>query len=93
LVRPVARGETINAQYQRFMPGAAVTALSMDVAEVDDIFAVVVRDDFDFFNVVDRTAGDDGVLGAYALHFFGENFPFRQPRWLTKGAGIYYSGA
>jgi hypothetical protein len=41
----------------------------MDVAEVDDIFAVVVRDDFAFFNVVDKTAGDDGVLGAYALHF------------------------
>jgi hypothetical protein len=73
------------------MPEAPVTALSMDVAEVEDIFAVVVRDDFGFFGVADRTEGDDVVLGAYALHFFSENFPFRQPRWLTKGAAIYYS--
>jgi hypothetical protein len=57
----------------------------------DDIFAVVVRDNFHFFNVTDATAGDDSVLGAYAYHFFSENFPFRQPRWLTKGAAIYYS--
>jgi hypothetical protein len=91
LVRSVPRGETVNDQYRRFLSAAPATSLSMDVAEVDDIFAVVVRDDFAFFNVVDKTAGDDGVLGAYALHFFSENFPFRQPRWLTKGAAIYYS--
>jgi hypothetical protein len=91
LVRPVERGEAVNPAYQRFMPTAPATALFMDVAEPDDIFAVVVRDNFRFFGVVDKTEGDDGVLGAYALHFFSENFPFRQPRWLTKGAAIYYS--
>lgn len=91
LVRPVDRGETDNTVYQRFLPKAPATALFMDVAEPDDIFAVVVRDNFRFFGVVDKTEGDDGVLGAYALHFFSENFPFRQPRWLTKGAAIYYS--
>ena len=90
LVRSVDRDETVNNAYRRFMPNAAVTTLSTDVAEPDDIFAVVVRDDFKFFNVVDRTQGDDSVLDAYALHFFSENFPFRQPRWLTKGAAIYY---
>jgi hypothetical protein len=91
MVRSVDRDATVNEAYQRFMPDAPVTALSMDVAEVDDIFAVVVRDDFRFFSVEDKTAGDDGVLAAYAYHFFSENFPFRQPRWLTKGAAIYYS--
>ncbi|MBO9546917.1 MAG: hypothetical protein J7528_20645 [Caulobacter sp.] len=91
LVRAAEVGANMNTQYRRFMPSAAVTALSLDVAEVEDIFAVVVRDDFAFFGVVDWTAGDDVVLGAYAFHFFSENFPFRQPRWLTKGAAIYYS--
>ena len=91
MVRPVDRDATVNEAYRRFMPGAPVTALSMDVAEVEDIFAVVVRDDFRFFAVEDKTAGDDGVLAAYAYHFFSENFPFRRPRWLTKGAAIYYS--
>jgi tetratricopeptide (TPR) repeat protein len=91
LVRSPEIGASLNVQYRRFMPGAAVTALSLDAAEVEDIFAVVVRDNFAFFGVVDHTAGDDVVLGAYALHFFSENFPFRQPRWLTKGAAIYYS--
>jgi hypothetical protein len=91
LVRSAEVGANMNVQYRRFMPGAAVTALSLDVAEVEDIFAVVVRDDFAFFGVVDHTAGDDVVLGAYGFHFFSENFPFRQPRWLTKGAAIYYS--
>ena len=91
LVRSAEIGANMNVQYRRFMPGAAVTALSLDVAEVEDIFAVVVRDDFAFFGVVDHTAGDDVVLGAYGFHFFSENFPFRQPRWLTKGAAIYYS--
>jgi hypothetical protein len=91
MVRSVDPGATTNAAYRRFMPDAPVTALSMDVAEVDDIFAVVVRDDFRFFAIQDKTAGDDGVLAAYAYHFFSENFPFRQPRWLTKGAAIYYS--
>lgn len=91
LVRAPERGAEANPDYRRFMPEAPVTALSMDVAEVEDIFAVVVRDDFGFFGVADKTEGDDVVLGAYALHFFSENFPFRQPRWLTKGAAIYYS--
>lgn len=91
LVRPVSPGATENLTYRRFLPGAAVTALSMNVAEPDDIFAVVVRDNFQFFGAIDRTAGDDSVLGAYALHFFNENFPFRYPRWLIKGAAIYYS--
>lgn len=91
MVRPVDRTATANEAYQRFMPRAPVTSVSMYVAEPDDIFAVVVRDDFNFFNVVDRTQGDDCVLGAYALHFFSENFPFRQPRWLMKGAALYYS--
>jgi hypothetical protein len=91
LVRPVGDTGNVISQYQRFMPRAPVTSISMYVAEPDDIFAVVVRDDFAFFNVIDRTQGDDCVLGAYALHFFSENFPFRQPRWLMKGAAIYYS--
>ncbi len=91
LVRPVERGVSENREYRRFMPDAPVTALSMDVAQVDDIFAVVVRNDFRFFDVVDRTEGDDGVLGAYALHFFSETFPFREPRWMIKGAALYYS--
>ena len=91
LVRSVAKDATVNPDYRRFLPGVAVTTVSTDVAEPDDIFAVVVRDCFPFFGVTDKTAGDDGVLGAYALHFFSENFPFRQPRWLTKGAAIYYS--
>jgi len=91
LVRSVEAGATENPSYRRFLPGATVTSLFMDVAEPDDIFAVVVRENFRFFNVIDRTQGDDGVLGAYALHFFSENFPFRQPRWLSKGAAIYFS--
>lgn len=91
LVRPVDRDATENPSYRRFLPRAPISSLSMNVAEPDDIFAVVVRDNFQFFNAVDRTAGDDSVLGAYALHFFSENFPFRQPRWLIKGAAIYYS--
>lgn len=91
LVRSVDPGATENPSYRRFLPGATVTSLFMDVAEPDDIFAVVVRENFRFFNVIDRTEGDDGVLGAYALHFFSENFPFRQPRWLSKGAAIYFS--
>jgi hypothetical protein len=91
LVRSVDSGATENPSYRRFLPGATVTSLFMDVAEPDDIFAVVVRENFRFFNVIDRTEGDDGVLGAYALHFFSENFPFRQPRWLSKGAAIYFS--
>jgi tetratricopeptide (TPR) repeat protein len=91
LVRPVDPGATENLSYRRFLPGAAVSALSMNVAEPDDIFAVVIRDNFRFFNATDKTAGDDGVLSAYALHFFSETFPFRQPRWLVKGAAIYYS--
>lgn len=91
LVRPVEPGATENPIYRRFMPEAPVTSLSMNVAEPDDIFAVVIRDNFRFFNAVDHTAGDDSVLGAYALHFFSETFPFRQPRWLIKGAAIYYS--
>lgn len=91
LVRPVGRGASINETYQRFLPGATTSSLSMDVATTDDIFAVVVRDNFHFFGVADTTAGDDSVLCAYAYHFFSENFPFRQPRWLTKGAAIYYS--
>lgn len=91
LVRPVSRGANVNETYQRFLPGAETSSLSMDVATTDDIFAVVVRDNFRFFGVVDATAGDDSVLCAYAYHFFSENFPFRQPRWLTKGAAIYYS--
>ncbi len=85
------RNDIINPDYRRFIPDAMITAVSVDVAEPDDIFAVVVRDSFHFHKVVDQTLGDDGVLGAYALHFFSENFPFRQPRWLTKGAGVYYS--
>lgn len=93
LVRAPEIDAMANPAYRRFLPDAPITSLSMDVAEVDDIFAVVVRDDFTFFGVVDKTAGDDVVLGAYALHFFSENFPFRQPRWLTKGAAIYYSSA
>ena len=91
LVRPVERGAEVNETYQRFLPGATTGSLSMDVATTDDIFAVVVRDNFSFFGVTDPTAGDDSVLCAYAFHFFSENFPFRQPRWLTKGAAIYYS--
>lgn len=91
LVEAPGRDDKFNVDYQRFMPGAPITALSVDVAEPEDIFAVVVRDSFHFHRVVDETAGDDGVLGAYALHFFSENFPFRQPRWLIKGAAIYYS--
>jgi hypothetical protein len=91
LVRPVRRGADVNETYQRFLPGAATSSLSMDVATTEDIFAVVVRDNFHFFGVIDATAGDDSVLCAYAYHFFSENFPFRQPRWLTKGAAIYYS--
>jgi hypothetical protein len=91
LVRPVARGSEVNEVYQRFLPGATTGSLSMDVATTDDIFAVVVRDNFHFFGVTDATAGDDSVLCAYAYHFFSENFAFRQPRWLTKGAAIYYS--
>lgn len=93
LVRPVDKGATENPSYRRFLPRAPVSSLSMNVAEPDDIFAVVVRDNFQFFDAVDRTAGDDSVLGAYALHFFSENFPFRQPRWLIKGAAIYYSAS
>lgn len=91
LVRSVDPTETANPTYRRFLPGAPASSLSMNVAEPDDIFAVVVRDNFRFFNAVDLTAGDDSVLGAYALHFFSEAFPFRQPRWLIKGAAIYYS--
>jgi hypothetical protein len=91
LVRPVKRGMEVNETYQRFLPGATTSSLSMDVATTDDIFAVVVRDNFHFFGVTDATAGDDSVLCAYAYHFFVENFAFRQPRWLTKGAAIYYS--
>jgi tetratricopeptide (TPR) repeat protein len=91
LVRPAGPGDVENAAYRRFIPGAPATSLFTDVAEPDDIFAVVVRNNFRYFDVVDRTEGDDGVLGAYALHFFSENFPFRQPRWLIKGAAIYYS--
>lgn len=91
LVRPVDPTATENPTYRRFLPGAPVSSLSMNVAEPDDMFAVVVRDNFRFFNAVDVTAGDDSVLGAYALHFFSETFPFRQPRWLIKGAAIYYS--
>jgi len=91
LVRAPKRDDKVNADYQRFLPGAVVGALSVYVAEPEDIFAVVVRDSFAFHKVEDATAGDDGVLGAYALHFFSENFPFRQPRWLTKGAALYYS--
>lgn len=91
LVRSVDPTATENPTYRRFLPGAPVSSLSMNVAEPDDIFAVVVRDNFRFFNAVDLTAGDDSVLGAYALHFFSETFPFRQPRWLIKGAAIYYS--
>jgi tetratricopeptide (TPR) repeat protein len=91
LVKSVDPTETANPTYRRFLPGAPVSSLSMNVAEPDDIFAVVVRDNFRFFNAVDLTAGDDSVLGAYALHFFSEAFPFRQPRWLIKGAAIYYS--
>jgi tetratricopeptide (TPR) repeat protein len=91
LVRPVERGSEVNETYQRFLPGATTGSLSMDVATTDDIFAVVVRDNFRFFGVTDATAGDDSVLCAYAYHFFSENFAFRQPRWLTKGAAIYYS--
>lgn len=91
LVRSVEPGETDNRSYRRFLPDAPVSSLSMSVAEPDDIFAVVVRDNFRFFGVVDWTAGDDSILGAYALHFFSENFPFRQPQWLIKGAAIYYS--
>jgi tetratricopeptide (TPR) repeat protein len=91
LVRPVRRGADVNETYQRFLPGATTSSLSMDVATTDDIFAVVVRDNFHFFGVTDATAGDDSVLCAYAYHFFSENFAFRQPRWLTKGAAIYYS--
>lgn len=91
LVRPVQRGSEVNETYQRFLPGARTSSLSMDVATTDDIFAVVVRDNFHFFGVTDATAGDDSVLCAYAYHFFSENFAFRQPRWLTKGAAIYYS--
>lgn len=91
LVRPVEPGETENWSYRRFLPGAPISSLSMNVAEPDDIFAVVVRDNFRFFGAVDQTAGDDSILGAYALHFFSETFPFRQPRWLIKGAAIYYS--
>lgn len=91
LVKAQERGDKVNLDYWRFLPGAAPSALSVDVAEPDDIFAVVVRDSFFPHQVIDRTNGDDGVLGAYALHFFSENFPFRQPRWLIKGAAIYYS--
>lgn len=91
LVKASERGAKINPDYRRFIPDAMVTALSVDVAEPDDIFAVVVRDSFNFHDVVDQTVGDDAVLGAYALHFFSETFPFRQPRWMIKGAGIYYS--
>lgn len=91
LVKAPKRNDIINPDYRRFIPDAMITAVSVDVAEPDDIFAVVVRDSFHFHRVVDQTLGDDGVLGAYALHFFSENFPFRQPRWLTKGAGVYYS--
>jgi len=91
LIRPVGRGAAVNETYQRFLPGATTGSLSMDVATTDDIFAVVVRDNFRFFGVTDRTAGDDSVLCAYAFHFFSENFAFRQPRWLSKGAAIYYS--
>jgi len=93
LVRSVDPTETENPTYRRFLPGAPVSSLSMNVAEPDDIFAVVVRDNFRYFKAIDRTAGDDSVLGAYALHFLGETFPFRQPRWLIKGASIYYSAA
>ena len=91
LVRSVPRGSTENETYRRFMPDAPITSLSMGVDQVDDIFAVVVRDNFALFGVTDRTQGDDSVLSAYAAHFFSENFPFRQPRWLIKGAAIYYS--
>lgn len=91
LVRAPGKDATVNAQYRRFLPTAAVSTVSTDVAEPEDIFAVVVRDSFGLFGVTDTTAGDDGVLGAYALHFFSETFPFRQPRWLIKGAAIYYS--
>lgn len=91
LVKAPKRNDIINPDYRRFIPDAMITAVSVDVAEPDDIFAVVVRDSFHFHRVVDQTLGDDGVLGAYALHFFSENFPFPQPRWLTKGAGVYYS--
>jgi hypothetical protein len=91
LVRAASRGATENETYRRFMPDAPVTSLYMGVDQVDDIFAVVVRDNFEFFGVADRTQGDDSVLSAYAAHFFSENFPFRQPRWLIKGAAIYYS--
>jgi hypothetical protein len=92
LVRPVERGATANESYQRFLPDARSSTLSTDIATPEDIFAVVVRDNFHFFGAVDTTAGDDGVLCAYAYHFFSTNFPFRQPLWLTKGAAIYYSG-
>ncbi len=91
LIRPAYPGATENETFRRFNPQAPVTLISMDIAEVEDVFSVVVRDDFKFGGVRDKTAGDDGVLGAYAYHFFSENFPFRQPRWLTKGAAIYYS--
>jgi len=91
LVRAPGRDDKYNVDYVRVVPGAVITALSIDVAEPEDIFAVVVRDSFHFHKVVDETSGDDGVLGAYALHFFSENFPFRQPRWLIKGAALYYS--
>lgn len=93
LVRSVDLTATENPTYRRFLPGAPISSLSMNVAEPDDIFAVVIRDNFQFFNAIDHTAGDDSVLGAYALHFFSETFPFRQPRWLIKGASIYYSAA
>lgn len=93
LVRPVEPSATENPTYRRFLPGAAVSSLSMNVAEPDDVFAVVVRNNFQFFGAIDWTAGDDNVLAAYALHVFSELFPFRQPRWLIKGASIYYSAA
>jgi hypothetical protein len=92
LVRPIERGETANESYQRFLPEARTSTLSTDIATPEDIFAVVVRDNFQFFGKVDTTGGDDGVLCAYAYHFFSTNFAFRQPLWLTKGAAIYYSG-